>query len=144
IGAFEELMALRGGLPPDAGEVTITGCDPVYPTAFKVGETCAAVIAGIGVAVNDIWEAKTGERQKVTVDVRHAAGTMRTADFTWLKGEDGKFAPAPADPAMVHMRSVTQPWPTRDGRWFLPHLNLPHLRGRVLGVLKCEPTPAGV
>lgn len=141
---FDELMALRGGKPPDDAEVTVSGCDPVYPTVFKIGETCAAVIAGIGVAVSDLWELRTGRRQKVAVDVRHAAGTMRSADFTWLQGTNGSFEPAPLDPRMVHMRSVTQPWPTKDGRWFLPHLNLPHLRERVLGVLKCEDTPEGV
>ncbi len=42
------------------------------------------------------------------------------------------------------MLTLTQPWPTRDGRWFLPHLNLPHLSARVLGVLGCESTPAAV
>jgi hypothetical protein len=31
---FDELMAIRGGRPPDAGEVTVSGCDPVYPTVF--------------------------------------------------------------------------------------------------------------
>ena len=36
---FDELMALRGGTLPAAGEVTITGSDPVYPTVFRVGDT---------------------------------------------------------------------------------------------------------
>ena len=102
------------------------------------------MIAGIGVAVSDIWELRSGKRQKVAVDVRHAAGTMRTTDFTWLQGTNGRFEPALPDPRLVHMRSVTQPWPTLDSRWFLPHLNLPHLSDRVLGVLKCENTPDGV
>ncbi len=39
---------------------------------------------------------------------------------------------------------MTQPWPTRDGRWFLPHFGLPNLRARVLGVLGCEATPEAV
>jgi len=39
---------------------------------------------------------------------------------------------------MEHMRSITQPWRTKDGRWYLPHFNLPHLHDRVIGVLKCE------
>ena len=141
---FDELMAIRGGKPPAPGEVSVTGGDPVHPTLFKVGETCAAVIAGIGVAVSDLWEMRTGQRQKIAVDARHAAWTMRTGEFTWLQGADGRFQPVGSDPGMMHMRSVTQPWPTRDGRWFLPHLNLPHLRERVLGVLKCENTPEGV
>jgi len=36
------------------------------------------------------------------------------------------------------MRSITQPWQCKDGRWYLPHFNLPHLHDRVIGVLKCE------
>ena len=52
--AFEEVMAARGkGMPTD-GEVTITGQDPVYSTKFKIGETVAAVLAGVGTAVNDV------------------------------------------------------------------------------------------
>ena len=39
---------------------------------------------------------------------------------------------------MEHMRSITQPWQCKDGRWYLPHFNLPHLHDRVIGVLKCE------
>ncbi|MBS0338646.1 MAG: CoA transferase [Proteobacteria bacterium] len=137
-------MALRGGPAPAAGEVTITGSDPVYPTVFRIGDTAAAVLAGIGVAVNDLWESKTGRRQKVAVDTRHAAATMRTADFTYFRKPDGSYEPAPLDPVMQRMRQRTQPWPTKDGRWFLPHLNLPELSARVLGVLKCENTVEGV
>ena len=141
---FSELMTLRGGPPPAAGEVTITGSDPVYPTVFRIGDTAAAVIASIGVAVNDLWESKAGRRQKIAVDTRHAAATMRTADFTYFKNADGRYEPAALDPQMQRMRQRTQPWPTKDGRWFLPHLNLPELSARVLGVLKCENTVEGV
>jgi crotonobetainyl-CoA:carnitine CoA-transferase CaiB-like acyl-CoA transferase len=142
--AFDELMSLRGGTPPAPDEVTITGSDPVYPTVFRVGDTAAAVIASIGVAVSDLWESKTGRRQKVAVDTRHAAATMRTNDFTYFRNAEGKYEPAALDPKMQRMRQRTQPWPTRDGRWYLPHLNLPHLSARVLGVLKCEDSPEGV
>jgi hypothetical protein len=57
--AFAEVMGIReafGGLePPGSGEVTITGADPVPSTRFKIGEICAAVLAGVGIAVSDIW-----------------------------------------------------------------------------------------
>ena len=42
------------------------------------------------------------------------------------------------------MVSITQPWRCRDGRWFLPHFNLPHLEKKVLDVLGCEGTPEAV
>ena len=42
------------------------------------------------------------------------------------------------------MRRITQPWPTKDGRWVLPHFGLPNLRDRMLKVLGCVPTPESV
>jgi crotonobetainyl-CoA:carnitine CoA-transferase CaiB-like acyl-CoA transferase len=102
------------------------------------------VIASIGVAVTDLWEMRTGRRQKIAVDTRHAAATMRTNDFTYFRNSEGRYEPAPLDPKMQRMRKRTQPWPTKDGRWYLPHLNLPNLSARVLGVLKCEDSPEGV
>jgi len=142
--AFAELMALRGGTAPDADEVSILGRDPFHPTPFRVGETTAAVLAAVGVAANDIWAARTGRRQSVTIDVRHAAATVRTVDYTQAPNADGTFAHVPIPQTMAHMLTVTQPWPTRDGRWFLPHLNLPHLSRRVLEVLQCDSTPDAV
>ncbi|MGZ5091785.1 MAG: hypothetical protein ACXWCY_19920 [Burkholderiales bacterium] len=66
---FEEVMSVRGRGMPDEGEVTIKGCDPVY-SARKIGEATANILAGVGVAVTDIHELKTGRRQKVSIDVR--------------------------------------------------------------------------
>lgn len=142
--AFEEVMQVRGMGMPESGEVEIRGSDPVFSTGFKIGEACAAVVGGIGVAVNDIWELKTGRRQKAKVDVRHAAASLRSTQFLYTMGDKGAFEPAAETPSMTHMRTITQPWPTRDGRWFLAHFNLPHLRDRVLRVLECEPTPESV
>ena len=69
--AFEEVMGVReafSGLEqPAADEVTISGADAVFSTRFKIGETCAAVLGGVGVAVSDIWELKTGRRQKASI-----------------------------------------------------------------------------
>jgi crotonobetainyl-CoA:carnitine CoA-transferase CaiB-like acyl-CoA transferase len=142
--AFAELMDVRGLGPVAAGEVRMTGHDPFHATPFKVGEAAAAVLAGVGVVANDIWEQRTGRRQRVSVDVAAAAATLRTVDYTRSRQPDGSYAHVPIPQAMAHMLTVTQPWPTKDGRWFLPHLNLPHLSQRVLGVLKCESTPEAV
>src|SRR5262245_54653063 len=93
--AFAELMTLRGGTPPRAGEVTIHGRDPFHPTPFRVGETTAAVLAAVGVAANDIWADRTGRRQSVVLDVRHAAATVRTVDYTQAPDAAGVFAHVP-------------------------------------------------
>jgi hypothetical protein len=142
--AFKELMDIRGLGALDDDEVEITGADPVFSSKFKIGETCATVLAGIGVAVTDIAEERLGSRQKVSVDVRRAAAALRSTSYLYTQGAGGAFAPMPSNPNMEHMRTITQPWPAKDGRWFLPHFNLDHLRDRVLGVLKCDATSDSV
>ena len=140
---FEEVMAARGKGMPAEGEVTITGNDPVYSTKFKIGETVAAVLAGVGTAVNDIHELKTGERQKVSVDVRHAAATLRSGDYAQVQDASGIYQPL-INRAHKSMIGITQPWPTKDGRWVLPHFGLPHLQARMQKLLGCEATPESV
>ena len=130
-------MAIRGRGIPDAGEVAITGNDPVFSARFKIGETTANILAAVGVAVNDIHEMKTGRRQKVAIDVRHAGATCQSSKLMKKREPDGEWKVVQS-PFMEHMRSITQPWRTKDGRWYLPHFNLPHLHDRVIGVLKCE------
>lgn len=134
---FEEVMSIRGRGMPEAGEVAITGKDPVFSARFKIGETTANILAGVGVAVTDIHEMKTGKRQKVAIDVRHAAATCQSSKLMRLDTGGGKWEQVDT-PSMAHMRSITQPWQCKDGRWYLPHFNLPHLHDRVIGVLKCE------
>jgi crotonobetainyl-CoA:carnitine CoA-transferase CaiB-like acyl-CoA transferase len=143
-GAFSELMAVRARPAPEAGEVTITGSDPFYRTPFRIGETAAAVLAATGVAANDLWELRTDRRQAVEITVPEAAATLRVVDYTMKRDADGQYRRLPVSDSMKHMVTVTQPWPTADGRWFLPHFNLPHLERRVLDVLECESTPASV
>jgi crotonobetainyl-CoA:carnitine CoA-transferase CaiB-like acyl-CoA transferase len=141
---IEEIMNLRGrGMPAD-GEVTITGHDPVYSARFKIGEATANILAGVGVAVTDIHEMKTGRRQKVAIDVRHAAATCQSSKYISEPAAGGGWREVPPTPSMTHMRSITQPWQCKDGRWYLPHFNLPHLHDRVIGVLGCESTADAV
>ncbi|WP_328702798.1 CoA transferase [Belnapia mucosa] len=73
-----------------------------------------------------------------------AAATLRVVDYTMKREPDGQYRRLPVSESMKHMATGTQPWPTADGRWFLPHFNLPHLERRVLDVLGCESTPASV
>ena len=113
--AFEEVIDIRAGFrglaPPEPGEVTITGSDPVFSTRFKIGETCAAVLGGVAVAVADIWEMKTGRRLNPSVNVRHAAAGLRSSSYLQRPGQDGAFNPV-VNKSHEAMRAVTQPWPT--------------------------------
>src|SRR5262245_35118066 len=141
--AFEENMAVRGRGMPGRGEVTFLGCDPRLATRFKIGETCAAALAAVGVAVNDVWERKTGRRQRVSVDVRHAAAGLRSSAYIQRPGADGVFKNV-VNEEHEAMRRMTQPWPTRDGRWCLRHFGWPNPKAKFLKVLGGEPNPASV
>ncbi|MBU2531446.1 MAG: CoA transferase, partial [Alphaproteobacteria bacterium] len=112
-------------------------------TRFKIAETCAAVLAGVGTAVADIWQQKTGRRQSVEIDARRAAATLKSSYYMQMPDEAGRFQNI-INSRHEHMIQCTQPWPTKDGRWFLPHFGLPNLQERVQKVLGCELHPDAV
>src|SRR5579862_5439494 len=118
---LNELLRLRMGAPVAAAEIAIQGGDPFYRTPYRAGEVTAASLAATGIAANDIWEIRTGKRQKIAISVREAAATLRTTDYTLKRDETGVYRTIPISDSMAHMHTITQPWPTRDGRWFLPH-----------------------
>ena len=109
---FEEVIGVReafvGLKQPPGEEVTIAGADPVLSTRFKIGETCAAVLAGVGVAVSDLWEMKTGRRQKVAIDVRHAAASLRSSGYLQRPDAGGTFKLI-VNENHEAMRAITQP-----------------------------------
>ncbi|MCX7221443.1 MAG: hypothetical protein NTW89_00560 [Burkholderiales bacterium] len=132
--AIEELLSVRA-LENPREAIALSGTDPFYKTPFRVGETVSAALAMVGIAANDLWELRHGRRQGLSLDVRHAAASLRTVDYTRKQKPDGQYAPVPPSDSMAQMLTVTQPWPTKDGKWLLPHLNLPSLSKKVLGVL---------
>ena len=77
--ALNELMELRLLSPPDDDELEITGSDPVLETKFRLAETAAAALASVGVAVNDLWELKTGQRQSIAINSRAATAATASA-----------------------------------------------------------------
>ncbi|KAA9108496.1 CoA transferase [Microbacterium rhizomatis] len=142
--ALEELLEIRAGGALESGEVVIEGADPFFRVPHRVGSATAAALAAVGVAANDLWEQRTGRRQRVGVSVAEAAASLKTVDYTMERGPSGEFEPIPRPDGQARTAALIKPWPTRDGRWFLPHFTLPHLREKVLGVLACEATPESV
>lgn len=141
--ALQEILAVRGRGTPPPDELQIAGTDPIWPTRFPVSETVAAALAAVGVALTDILELKTKRRQRVAIDVRHAAAALKSAYLLQRPDPSGAFKDV-VNQQHLAMRQMTQPWPTKDGRWFLPHFGLENLRARVLKVLDCDPTPDSV
>ncbi len=143
ISALKELLKVRDLADPSE-QIEIAGADPFYKTPFKIGESVAAAQTMLGIAANDLWELQHGKRQRLSLDVGHAAAALRTVDYTRKQNKEGQYVGVPSSDMMKKMLTTTQPWPTKDEKWFLPHLNLPSLTPKVLGVLKCEHSVEGV
>lgn len=116
------------GMPASvADHVEIAGTDPVLPSRYPFAAPGAAVIAAAAMAAADLWELRTGRRQQVSVDARHAALAMRGSRY--LKVDGKRPAPDPED--------LTGFYQLRDGRWVYLHCNFFNLRAKnceVLGV----------
>jgi len=137
MSAFDKLMAIRGLPLPEKDEVSITGSDPVLNTHFRLAATASAAIAGIGVAVNDLWELKTGLRQAIAIDAVAATAALKSKNYFQAKNANGVFENV-TDASHEANRGLTGIFQTKDGRWLLPHFGLDHLRRRMLDLLQAD------
>jgi crotonobetainyl-CoA:carnitine CoA-transferase CaiB-like acyl-CoA transferase len=131
--ALRTILPVAGWPPGQAEErarsVEITGDDdPVLQTPFRIGETSAAAVAATGLAVADLWQLRTGRRQEVAVDLRHATASLRSGTYLQVNG--------------VKVRGDRNPvmgmYPAKNGGWSYIHANFPNHRAAALKVLGCE------
>jgi crotonobetainyl-CoA:carnitine CoA-transferase CaiB-like acyl-CoA transferase len=124
--ALRTILPVAGLDPDRARAVEITGgSDPILPTSFKIGETAAASLAAIGLAVSDLWELRTGRKQEAAVDTRRATASLRSGHY--LKMEKSEVS---------HERNpVMGMYPAKDGHWSYIHANFPNHRAAALKVL---------
>ena len=141
--ALDEILSVRGAPPPISDELQTIGQDPVLNSNFKLGEVAAAAHAGVGIAINDLWELKTGQRQKLKINVRSAAASLKSNKFIKIQNATGAYDNL-IDKDHEFNRQLNGVYRTKDGRWFLPHFGLNHLRDRMLGLLRAHPDNASI
>jgi len=123
--ALGRILPIAGWSDREAAVTFTGGADPVLPTPFRIGAAGAATIAASGLAAAALWQARTGRRQQVTVDLRQAAASLRSGHY--MKLADAKVSTA--------RNSIMGVYPTRDGRWSYLHCNFPNHRAAALSVL---------
>ena len=124
--ALRTILPVAGLDPDRARTVEFTGgSDPILPTSFKIGETSAACLGAIGLAVSDLWELRGGKKQAIGVDARRAVASLRSGHY--LKMEKAEVS---------HERNpVMGMYPAKDGHFSYIHANFPNHRAAALKVL---------
>ncbi|HXH13711.1 MAG TPA: CoA transferase [Alphaproteobacteria bacterium] len=124
--ALRTLLPIAGWSEDRAQAVEFTGgTDPILPTPFRIGETSAAALAAVGLAVADLWELRTGRRQAVAVDTRQATASLRSGHYMQINGA----------PVSTERNQVMGVYPAKNGRWSYLHCNFPNHRAAALSVL---------
>jgi crotonobetainyl-CoA:carnitine CoA-transferase CaiB-like acyl-CoA transferase len=114
------------GLPPAALEhLSLTGQDPVLPSSFAVGTAAQVSIGSAALAAATIGHHRNGLRQRVSVDMRHAA--LECCSRFSING----VAPELWDPIAGLYRCKTG--------WVRLHTNFAHHRDGVLRLLALPP-----
>ncbi len=133
--ALRAILPVAGWGEERARAVEITGgADPILPTPFRIGETSAAALAAVGLAVSDLWALRTGRRQEVAVDTRQATASLRSGHYMQMDGAH----------VSTERNTVMGVYPAKNGRWSYVHANFPNHRAAALKVLGVPEDPAAV
>jgi len=128
--ALRELWTLGGGDPAALERISLTGADPVLPTDFRIGTAASAVIGASALAAAEIWRARTGRAQSVSVDLRAAVAAFRSERY--LRATEQKD---------LHRRDpLFGFYQAGDGRWIQIHSNMPHHHDGAVKLLGCQST----
>jgi hypothetical protein len=85
--SLNELIKIAGLPASCADNVEITGSDPIRPVRYKVVNPGAATIAATGLAAAELRALRTGRRQEVRLDARHAALALRSSRYLKIDGK---------------------------------------------------------
>ena len=127
IDLLADLRSAAGADPDALNDIALTGRDPVLSSIFRVGTAASATIGAASLAAAEVWRARTGRRQAVSLDMRAAAAAFRSEHFTRVAGR----------PPAERWAAVSGTYRSRDGRWVQLHCQFPHLRAGVLEILGC-------
>lgn len=129
-----DLWTAHGGAADDLDDVTLTGDEPVLPSSFRVDAVAQVSIAAAGLAAAKIWQARSGARQRVSVNMTHAAIECRSERYLTVEGK----GPPPMWDAIAGV------YRTGDGRYVRLHTNFPRHRDNICALLACKPERAEV
>jgi crotonobetainyl-CoA:carnitine CoA-transferase CaiB-like acyl-CoA transferase len=146
-GEFDPLAALDGLLSDvglsraEAGAVvSLTGQDPILPSAHRLGACIAIPIMAGAVAAVAFHRQRRGPAQHLDLDLRQAVHTINPSAF-WHPTLNGEMAP---HPLVVDNPFLITPYRTADDRWVMASGVYPHMVAQWCRFLDVPPDPAKV
>jgi crotonobetainyl-CoA:carnitine CoA-transferase CaiB-like acyl-CoA transferase len=118
----ERAVKLAGLSLPAEADFEVTGAEPVLPSPHFLATGAAAARVLTGLAAAELWRQRTGRRQRVVVDARHAAASLRSYQYARPAGqpEQSLESLAARGGAAPRVR-ITRIVPARDGRYVQLH-----------------------
>src|SRR2546423_14212069 len=117
MNALRTILPIAGWGDERLRSVDISGgTDPILPTPFRIGETSAAALAAVGLAVSELWALRTGRHQEVAVDARQATASLRSGHYMKMNGAPGS----------TERNAVVGVYTARKGRWGFLHCTFPY------------------
>ena len=118
----ERAVKLAGLSLPAEADFEVTGDEPILPSPHYLATGAAAARVLTGLAAAELWRQRTGRRQQVVVDARHAAASLRSYQYARPAGQpeqslESLAARGGAGPRLRITRIVA----ARDGRYVQLH-----------------------
>ncbi len=118
----ERAVKLAGLSLPAGADFEVTGDEPILPSPHFLGTGAAAARVLTGVAAAELWRQRTGRRQHIVVDARHAAASLRSYQYARPAGQpeqslESLAARGGSGPRLRITRIVA----ARDGRYVQLH-----------------------
>src|ERR1700722_16819243 len=85
--ALAGLLRTAGLNDAALNDIGLTGSEPVLPSSFATGIAAQATVAASALAAAELWRLRTGKRQHVSVDMRHAAVEFRSERYLRIDGK---------------------------------------------------------
>lgn len=131
---LRDILQAAGWSLPVKPSVSFSGCDPVFPSRFRIAEAGSAALAAVGLGAAALWHLRTGRWQAVGVDARAAAAALRSTRYLRI---DGAEPPPLWDP-------VSGIYPDATGRHLYIHCNFANHRAAAVRALGADDDRASV
>ncbi len=134
IDIYKDLMKYVNRPEAPSGEIDVVNVTPVSATSFHIDDTLAACYMANGTLINDIWELKTGNRQKIKIDYVHSS--LSYLSFALLYQNDHPVI-FPDRHRVWPNYPIMSTYKTRDNRHIFIDGVYPPLRDGLLDLFNC-------